>query len=135
MITGANGIYTYTQSEIDQITEYLQECARRRKIVHYDDAYLRVRDLGAYAGPHDKRLWDLLGIVSGREVEGGRGALSAIVVTKENNRPGTVFLLNWSGNSAATERTTKQLGFQKLITYFNTGPLTNSLVRRKFLLQ
>jgi len=50
-----------------------------------------VKDLGAYAGPHDKRLWDLLGIVSGKEVECGRGALSAIVVTKENNRPGAGF--------------------------------------------
>jgi hypothetical protein len=91
MVTGANGIYSYDQSEIEKLTSYLQQCAREQKIVHYDDAFIKVRELGPYHGPHDKRLWDLLGIVSAQEVANGRAALSALVVTKENNRPGSGF--------------------------------------------
>jgi hypothetical protein len=76
----------YSGVEVSTMTEFLRHCARQRKIVHYDDAYEVVRPYGEFHGPHDKRLWDLLGMFSEQEVAAGRCALSAIVVIKTGDR-------------------------------------------------
>ena len=88
------GSYEYTEGEVLTLTEYLRNCARQRAPVHYDDAYAVVRQLGPYHGPHDNRLWHLLGLISEREIREGRHALSAIVTIKSGegaNRPGSGF--------------------------------------------
>jgi hypothetical protein len=54
-----------------------------------------VRPFGEYHGPHDQRLWHLLGLISETEIKAGRHALSAIAVIKSGdgaNRPGSGFL-------------------------------------------
>ncbi len=66
----------------------------KSKVVHYDDACDVVRQCGSYHGPHDQRLWHLLGLILETEVSAGRHALSAIVVVKSGdgaNRPGSGF--------------------------------------------
>jgi hypothetical protein len=88
------GPYEFAEPEIVTLTEFLRDCARHERIVHYDDAYNAVRQFGGYHGPHDQRLWYLLGLVSESEVAAGRHTLSAIVVVKSGegaNRPGTGF--------------------------------------------
>jgi len=88
------GSYEYTEEEVSTLSEYLKNCARQRRLVHYDDAYAVVRQLGAYHGPHDNRLWHLLGLISEREIHERRHALSAIVTIKTGegaNRPGSGF--------------------------------------------
>jgi len=88
------GSYEYTEPEVLKLKEYLKSCARQNKVVHYDDAYDVVKHLGSYHGPHDQRLWHLLGLISETEVAAGRHALSAIVVIKSGdgaNRPGPGF--------------------------------------------
>lgn len=88
------GSYDYTEEEVQVLTEWLKNQARQKRIVHYDDAYAVVRHLGAYHGPHDNRLWHLLGLISEREIRDGRHALSAIVTIKSGdgaNRPGSGF--------------------------------------------
>ena len=89
------GVYEYTVEEVQALTEYLKNQARQGNLVHYDDAYEVVRHLGAYHGPHDNRLWHLLGLISEREVRvERRHALSAIVTVKSGegaNRPGSGF--------------------------------------------
>ena len=88
------GPYVYSDTEALKLTEYLKDCARHEKVVHYDDAYDVVRNFGIYHGPHDQRLWHLLGLISETEVAAGRCALSAIIVVKSGegaNRPGSGF--------------------------------------------
>jgi hypothetical protein len=88
------GPYEYSDSEVLKLTEYLKNCARRGEVVHYDDAYVAVRPFGEYHGPHDQRLWHLLGLISETEIKAKRHALSAIVVIKSGdgaNRPGSGF--------------------------------------------
>jgi hypothetical protein len=88
------GPYEYCDNEVLKLTEYLKNCARQQKVVHYDDAYDAVRQFGVYHGPHDQRLWHLLALISETEVSLGRHALSAIVAVKSGdgaNRPGTGF--------------------------------------------
>jgi hypothetical protein len=88
------GTYDYSDAEVLTLTEYLKNCARQKKVVHYDDAYNVVRQCGVYHGPHDQRLWHLPGLISETEVAAGRHALSAIVVIKSGdgaNRPGSGF--------------------------------------------
>jgi hypothetical protein len=88
------GPYEYSDNEVLKLTEYLTNCARQEKVVHYDDAFDVVRQCGIYHGPHDQRLWHLLGLISETEVAAGRHALSAIVVIKSGdgaNRPGSGF--------------------------------------------
>jgi hypothetical protein len=88
------GPYDYSDNEVLALTEYLKNCVRQQKIVHYDDAYVVVRECGTYHGPHDQRLWHLLGFISETEVAAKRPALSAIVVIKSGdgaNRPGSGF--------------------------------------------
>src|ERR1700687_617268 len=88
------GPYEYSDTEILKLTEYLKNCARQRKVIHYDDAHDAVRQFGLYHGPHDQRLWHLLALMSETEVAAGRHALSAIVVIKSGdgaNRPGSGF--------------------------------------------
>src|SRR3954447_998352 len=83
--------YEYDESEISAVRKFLHDCARKKKIIHYDDAFEVARNCGMYYGPHDKRLWDLLGIISEREIQIGRGALSAIVTVKGTDLPGDGF--------------------------------------------
>lgn len=52
----------YSNNEVLKLTEYLKNCARQQKVIHYDDAYVAVRQFGEYHGPHDQRLWHLLGL-------------------------------------------------------------------------
>lgn len=88
------GPYEFNDVEISTLTEFLRNCARQERVVHYDDAYDAVRHSGECQGPHDQRLWHLLGLISENEVAVGRHALSAIVVVKSGdgaNRPGTGF--------------------------------------------
>jgi hypothetical protein len=59
------GPYDYSESEVLKLTEYLRDSARQQKVVHYDDAYDAVRQFGLYHGPHDQRLWHLLGLIFG----------------------------------------------------------------------
>jgi hypothetical protein len=112
----------YSQTEISKMTEYLQTCARQQKTINYDDAWVVARQYGSFQGPHDKRLWDLLGVVSGLEVEAGRGALSAVVVTKENNRPGHGFfeLEKELGRYAKDDETTWIAEIEALFSYWKT---------------
>jgi hypothetical protein len=88
------GHYEFDDPEITNVTEYLKACAREEKVVHYDDCVDVARKWGEYHGPHDSRLWALLGLISEMEVAAGRCALSAIVVIKTGdgaNRPGSGF--------------------------------------------
>jgi hypothetical protein len=88
------GPYEYSDNEVLKLTEYLKNCARHRKVVHYDDAHIAVKQFGEYHGPHDQRLWHLLGLISETEIKAGRHALSAIVVIKSGdgaNSPGSGF--------------------------------------------
>jgi hypothetical protein len=68
------GTYDYSDTEVLPLTEYLKNCARQKKAVHYDDAYNVVRQCGMYHGPHDQRLLHLLGLISETEVVAGRHA-------------------------------------------------------------
>jgi hypothetical protein len=89
-----DGPYEYSDHEVLKLTEYLKNCARQQKVVHYDDAHDVVRQFGSYHGPHDQRLGHLLGLISEGRVASGRHALSAIVVVKSEdgaNRPGSGF--------------------------------------------
>jgi len=88
------GPYEFSETEVVKLTEYLKNSARKQIAVHYDDAYEVVRQFGSYHGPHDQRLWHLLGLISETEVAAGRDALSAIVVLKSGdaaNSPGSGF--------------------------------------------
>jgi hypothetical protein len=88
------GRYEYSEIEVREVYDFLKHCARESKIVHYDDVYVIARQHGIYHGPPDTRLWDLLGLISEKEVAAGRYALSAIVVIKSGdgaNRPGSGF--------------------------------------------
>ncbi len=88
------GPYEFSETEVVKLTEYLKNSARQERIVHYDDAYIAVRQFGEYHGPHDQRLWHLLGLISETEIKEGRHALSAIVVIKSGdgaNWPGSGF--------------------------------------------
>jgi len=68
------GTYDYSDTEVLTLTEYLKNCARQKKAVHYDDACNVVRQCGMYHGPHDQRLLHLLGLISETEVVAGRHA-------------------------------------------------------------
>ncbi len=83
----------YTSDELAELTRYLQDCARQKRVINYDEACQVASKFGRCEGPHDKRLWDLLGYISNDEVALGRPALSALVVTKEHNRPGAGFFV------------------------------------------
>jgi hypothetical protein len=88
------GRYEYNEIEVREVREYLQDRARVPTTVHYDDVYAIALQHGTYHGPHDTRLWDLLGLISEGEVAAGRYALSAIVTIKNGdgaNRPGSGF--------------------------------------------
>jgi len=88
------GSFTYSDPEVGALTTYLRDCARRGQITHYDDSYNVAQKFGSYHGPHDQRLWWLLGYISEEEIKAGRCALSAIVVIKSGegaNRPGHGF--------------------------------------------
>jgi hypothetical protein len=88
------GPYEFSETEVLKLTDYLGDCARHGRIVHYDDAYNAVRQFGEFYGPHDQRLWHLLGLISENEVAAGRCALSASVVVKSGegkNYPGSGF--------------------------------------------
>jgi hypothetical protein len=65
------GPYDYGDTEVSKLTEYLKNCARQKTVVHYDDAYNVVRHFGMYHGPHDQRLWHVLGLISETEVAAG----------------------------------------------------------------
>jgi hypothetical protein len=88
--------FDYSDQEVAALTNHLRDCARRGTIIHYDDAFTVVKELGNYHGPHDPRLWYLLGYISEQEIQAGRAPLSAIVVVKSGegaNRPGQGFFL------------------------------------------
>jgi hypothetical protein len=55
------GPYEFSETEVAKLTAYLKNVARQERVVHYDDAYDVVRQCGSYYGPHDQRLWHLLG--------------------------------------------------------------------------
>src|SRR5438034_11348631 len=78
------GSFTYSDLEVGALTTYLRDCARRGQITHYDDSYNVAQKFGSYHGPHDQRLWWLLGYISEEEIKAGRCALSAIVVIKRS---------------------------------------------------
>src|SRR5438046_10488828 len=86
------GSFTYSDPEVGALTTYLRDCARREQITHYDDACSVAQKFGSYHGPHDQRLWWLLGYISEEEIKAGRRALSARVVIKSGaggNGPGS----------------------------------------------
>lgn len=83
--------YQYDENEINAVAGYLQECARKQRMVHYDDAFEVASHYGTFHGPHDARLWALLGEISEREVKAGRDALSALVTVKATGMPGEGF--------------------------------------------
>jgi hypothetical protein len=88
------GYCEFEEIEVNELAEYLKSCARKEMVIHYDDCFDVVRKFGGYHGPHDSRLWHLLGLITETEVAGGRCALSAIVVVKNGegaNRPGSGF--------------------------------------------
>lgn len=84
----------FDDREVSGVADYLKSRARDKSVINYDDVCQVARQFGAYHGPHDPRLWNLLGLISEAEVADGRFALSAIVVIKNGdgaNRPGLGF--------------------------------------------
>ena len=122
------GPYEYSDNEVLKLTEYLKNCARQQRVVHYDDAYDAVRQFGEYHGPQDQRLWHLLALISETEVKSGHHALSAIVAVKSGdgtNRPGTGFL-NWKRCSIDTEQMTIRRGWQSWMGCSSIGRHTET---------
>ncbi len=67
----------------------LVERARVRGMISYSELVSHIRAI-AFNGPHDFRLFTLLGEISTEEDEAGRGLLTAIVVHKVGDmEPGT----------------------------------------------
>src|SRR5487761_137206 len=80
----------YSEEEISKVTDILKDYARKKETCTYQDVF-QFDHWGNYSGPHDRRLWDLLGIISEREIALGHYALSAIVITKDAGHPGQGF--------------------------------------------
>jgi hypothetical protein len=64
----------------------LQAVARAHKLTNYTE-------MGALVGldPHDSRLWAMLDEINRFEYENKRPMISALVISKEENRPGSGF--------------------------------------------
>lgn len=74
------------------IYDKLQAVARARKLTDYTE-------MGALVGlqPHDFRLWAMLDEINQFENEHNRPMISALVISKEENRPGSGFWVCASG--------------------------------------
>jgi hypothetical protein len=69
----------------------LSAYAKRRQMVPYSEFVAHIQAV-QFEGPHDPRLWHLLGEISEVESEAGRGMLSALVVHKGGDfQPGPGF--------------------------------------------
>jgi hypothetical protein len=72
-------------------TAILQSYAKQRQMIPYSDFVSNIHAV-EFEGPHDPRLWHLLGEISEAEAEEGRGMLSALVVHKGGDfQPGPGF--------------------------------------------
>ena len=67
----------------------LIERARGTRLITYSDLAREVHSF--HFEPHDFRLFDLIGDISTEESVAGRGMLSALVVIKDENTPGSGF--------------------------------------------
>ena len=67
----------------------LKEYARRKDTVAYSEFVKKIHS--NQLEPHDVRLIGLLGEISTEESTAGRGMLSALVVVKDENMPGSGF--------------------------------------------
>jgi len=68
------------------IYDELKEVARARELTNYTE-------VGALVGlePHDSRLWAMLDEINRFEHEHKRPMISALVIAKQENRPGSGF--------------------------------------------
>ncbi len=72
-------------------TAILSSYAKKRQMVPYSEFVVDIHAV-QFDGPHDPRLWHLLGEISEAESEAGRGMLSALVVHKGSDyQPGPGF--------------------------------------------
>ena len=67
----------------------LSKYARQRRTIAYSEFAKEIHSI--QFEPHDFRLFGLLGEISTEESTAGRGMLSALVVVKEENIPGSGF--------------------------------------------
>ena len=73
----------------DEMREVLNAVARRRETISYTDLVRQVRAMRLE--PHDYAVAHLLGEISAADHEEGRGMRSAMVVSIEENSPGSGF--------------------------------------------
>lgn len=74
------------------IYDKLQSVARAHKLTNYSEMGLLVG-----LGPHDFRLWAMLDEINQFEYENNRPMISALVISQEENRPGSGFWACASG--------------------------------------
>lgn len=87
--TEQHSSFNYSEPEVACCIDLLRMAARQSISLTYNDvaSQLNQRGFGLHE-PHHKRLWDLLGIASERELIFNDLALSALVATQETGRPG-----------------------------------------------
>jgi hypothetical protein len=73
----------------DEMRDVLNAVARRRETISYTDLVRQVRAMRLE--PHDYAVAHLLGEISAADHEQGRGMRSALVVSIEDNSPGSGF--------------------------------------------
>lgn len=84
----------HNQRAISTVRDFLVSKARAGDLTTYEDTWALARQHGNYFGPHDRELWDLLGVISSQELDAGRPPLSVLVTHKSGerkDRPGEGF--------------------------------------------
>lgn len=70
----------------------LIDCAKKEKLITYSDLVRKIRSvIPIDIGPHDLRLFQLLGEISIEEDRNNRGMLSVVVIREVDQRPGPGF--------------------------------------------
>lgn len=72
--------------------DILIDCAKKEKLITYSDLVSKIRS-GFFTdiGPHDPRLFQLLGEISIEEDKNNHGMLSVVVIREVDQRPGPGF--------------------------------------------
>jgi hypothetical protein len=68
----------------------LAKCARDKKMISYTDFMYQIRSI-SFETPYDSRLPQFLAEISMEEAKAGRGMMTALVVRKDDQRPGAGF--------------------------------------------
>jgi hypothetical protein len=89
----AERLYGFTRKQWEEAKEEARQAiinsARKGATITYGDLASKITCISV--GPHDFAIRHLLGEISTEEDATGRGMLSALVVMKEDGRPGTGF--------------------------------------------